>query len=119
MTVYIQDIVDTVRLPRRDPHETHPAPVLVTFAKQYIREGLLRKKNRLATEDRYGSIFINPEETREVRKRKAFYQRVAFLAKQDDKEVAYRHNWISMMTVFSALMKCTKSQRNTVQKTSS
>ena len=94
MTVYIQDITDKVRLPRRDPHEKRPAPVLVTFAKQYIREGLLRKKNSLATIERFSSIFINPDETPEVRKRKAFFRRVAFIAKQDGKEVTYRHNWI-------------------------
>ena len=31
-----------------------------------------------------------------MRKRKAFYRRVAYLAKQDSKEVTYRHNWISI-----------------------
>ena len=48
------------------------------------------------TNDCFSSIFINPDETPEVRKRKAFFRRVAYLAKQDSKEVTYRHNWISI-----------------------
>ena len=96
MTIYNQDIVDVVRLPRRDPHATRPPPILVSFAKQHVREGLLRKKYRLASKDRFNMVFINPDETEEVRKRKGFYRRVATLAKNDSKEVTYRHNWISI-----------------------
>ena len=96
MTIYTQDIMDIVRLPCRDPLSTCPTPVLVTFSRQHIREGLLCKKKRLALNDRFNKIFINPDETPDVRKRKAFYRRVAFLAKPDSKEVTYRHNWISI-----------------------
>ena len=94
MTIFTQDIADITRLPRRDPLSTRPAPVLVTFTKHCHREGLLRKKFKLALTQTYSSIYINPDESPEARKRKAYYRRVAALAKQDAKEVSYRHNWI-------------------------
>ena len=94
MTIYTQDILDISRLPRRDPKSTRSPPVLVTFAKYYQRDGLLRKKNKLAFKDTYASIYINPDESAEAQKRKAYFRRVAALAKQDSKDVSFRHNWI-------------------------
>ena len=70
------------------------APVLITFAEYHVRSAILRKKFKLASIEKYASVFINMDEPIEVRRAKAIFRRIGYQARQDGRSVLLKDDWI-------------------------
>ena len=90
--IYKSDIEGLSRLPRRDRENKSPGPVLVTMTRAVLRDNILKNKAALMDDPDMTSVFINADETKEVRIAKSILRKTAYNAKQDNVEVEYRHN---------------------------
>ena len=90
--IYSSDIEGLSRLPRRDRENKTPGPVLVTMKRVVHRDSILKNKSALMDEPDMTGVFINADETKEVRIAKSILRKTAYNAKQDNIEVEYRHN---------------------------
>ena len=88
VVAYQSDFEDVVVMRRKDG-SSKPPPILVTFEQQHVRTAILRNNYK-----RYSTIFVNADEPMEVRRAKAVFRRVGYLAKQDGKTVQIRDDWI-------------------------
>ena len=66
----------------------------ITFDQLYVRSSLLRKKYKLAETEKYANVYINPDEPIETRRAKAIFRRIGYQARQKDKMVMIRDDWI-------------------------
>ena len=90
--IYKSDIEGLSRLPRRDRQNKTPGPVLVTMTRAVLRDNILKNKAALMDHPDMTGVFINADETKEVRIAKSILRKTAYNAKQDNVEVEYRHN---------------------------
>ena len=67
-----------------------PSPVVVTFVHAHLRDSILRNKVDLKGIERYKSVYVNPDEPLKVRRQKARFRRIAYLARLDGHTVSYR-----------------------------
>ena len=88
VTIYKRDIANISRIARRS--STAPGPVLVVFVQAHLRDSILRKKTDLKAIERYSKVYVNPDEPLEIRKQKAKFRRIAYLARLDGEVVSYR-----------------------------
>ena len=96
MILFRRDIVMTERLKRRNENDNRPAPLLVGFANARVHDDFLRKKRVLKGSERYDGIWINPDETLEVRKLKSIFRKIAYRVRQDGKEAYFNHESIKI-----------------------
>ena len=93
ITLYKRDISNISRIQRRptpDVEHPKPGPVVVNFVHAHLRDRILRKKIDLKDMAKYQEIYVNPDEPLEVRRQKARFRRIAYLARQDGLSVSYR-----------------------------
>ena len=79
--VFKSDVEDIFRMDRRDNSNKAPGPVLVTLTQISIRDG---RKN----------VYINADETVEVRRAKAILRKAARNARSSGKDVEMRHDHV-------------------------
>ena len=77
ITVYRRDIENIVRYKRCDETSTKPGPVNVTVSRIGLCDTILRKKNGLKDNDDTQGIYINADESFEVRKAKSTLRKVS------------------------------------------
>ena len=94
--VYKMDIVQVVRLRRRDANDQKPALMLVSFTHTHIHDSYLRNKHILKGNSKYDGIWINADEPMEVRRLKSRYRRIAYLARQEGETVYFNHQSITI-----------------------
>ena len=90
--IYKSDIEGLSRLPRRDRENRTPGPVLVTMTRAVLRDNILKNKAALMEDPDMTGVFINADETKEVKIAKSILRKKAYNAKQDNVDVEYRHN---------------------------
>ena len=90
--IYKSDIEGLSRLPRRDRENRTPGPVLVTMTRAVLRDNILKNKAVLMNDPDMTGVYINADETKEVRIAKSILRKTAYNAKQDNVDVEYRHN---------------------------
>ena len=61
-----------------------------------LRDNILKSKWALMEDPDMSGIFINADETKEVRIAKSILRKTAYNAKQDGIEVEYRHNKVKI-----------------------
>ena len=91
--LYKRDISNITRISRRSTaagDRPKPGPVVVTFVHAHLRDAILRNKVDLNVIQRYKSVYVNPDEPLDVRRQKARFRRIAYLARQDGHVVSYR-----------------------------
>ena len=94
MTIYKRDITIAVRLRRRDSRDKRPGPVLVGFYHIYPRDNILKKRGSLKGSMQFGDVWVNADETMEVRKLKSEFRRIAYHARLVGEEVHFNHESI-------------------------
>ena len=94
--VYKQDITQVLRLKRRDPKDPKPPPMMVSFAQTHVRDSYLRNKHKLKDNPKYDQIWINADETMEVRRLKSKFRRIAYLARNNGETVYFNHQCITI-----------------------
>ena len=94
--IYKSNIECLTRLPRRDSENKTPGPVLVTMKRAVLRDNILKNKLTLMEDPDMSGVFINTNETKEVRIAKSILRKTAYKAKQDGIEVEYRHNKVKI-----------------------
>ena len=94
--IFACDIEAVNRLGRSDTATTRPQPVRVTLDQNYMRDNVLRRKSKLATKEKFSSIFINADEPADVRRIKGVFRRIAYKARNQGKEVTFRNDWIQI-----------------------
>ena len=94
--VYRSDIESIKRLERRDTTNKAPGPVIVTFNRISVRDGILKKKIYLRRIEGMNEVYINADNTVEVRRTRAFFRRVARSAREDGEIVELRHSHIKI-----------------------
>ena len=92
--LYKKDITTLVRLGRKEASDNRPGPVLVGFERSYPRDKILKKKGMLKGSRVFSEIWINADETIEVRKLKSKFRRVAYRARQIGEQVYFNHESI-------------------------
>ena len=90
--VYKSDIEDIFRMERRDNTNKAPGPVMVTLTRISLRDGILKKKLNLRYIDGMKDVYINADETVEVRRSKAILRKAARNARLNGEEVELRHD---------------------------
>ena len=93
VTLYKRDISNITRIPRRQAPsgpQSNPGPVVVTFVHAHLRDAILRKKVDLKDLEKYSTVYVNPDEPLDIRRQKARFRRIAFLARRDGHQVSYR-----------------------------
>ena len=96
LILYLRDIVMTDRLKRRNENDNRPAPLLVGFANARVHDDFLKKKRILKGSERYDSIWINPDESLEVRKLKSIFRKIAYRVRQDGQQAYFNHESIKI-----------------------
>ena len=76
-----------VRLNRRDEKDVCPGPVIATCSRIFHRDSIITKKRALRNIPALSQVFINADETLQVRRAKAILRRAAFIAPGDGEEV--------------------------------
>ena len=94
--VYKQDIVQIMRLRRRDAQDPKPPPLLVSFVHPHVRDSFLRNKHTLKGNQKYNQIWINADEPMEIRRLKSRFRRIAYLAKLKGEMVHFNHQSITI-----------------------
>ena len=89
--LYKRDISNISRIVHRQTigGRTNPGPVVVTFVHAHLRDMILRNKVNLNGMDKYKSIYVNPDEPMDIRRRKAKFRRIAYLARLNGQTVSY------------------------------
>ena len=94
--VYLRDIVIASRLRRREVNNRKPPPVLVTFVHPHLRDAFLRNKHRLKPNQTYKDVWINADEPFEIRRLKAEFRRIAWIARGKGQDVYFNHRSITI-----------------------
>ena len=94
--VYKRDITNVTRLRRRDSSDPKPPPLLVSFNQSHVRDSYLRNKYKLKGNPKYDQIWINADETMEVRRLKSRFRRIAYLARRNGETVYFNHQSITI-----------------------
>ena len=95
-TLYRRDIVYVTRLRRRDSRDDRPPPLLVGFSHVFIRNNFLKNKRQLKSSPRYGHIWINADETIEIRRRKSEFRKIAYKARENGESAYFNHEYIKI-----------------------
>ena len=82
VTLYRNEIEYITRYKRRADSDMKPGPVLVTITRTLLRNNILKKKRGLLQVEGMGSIFINADETLEIRRAKSMLRKVARITQQ-------------------------------------
>ena len=93
VTVFMRDIPNVSRISRcQTPAgaRPNPGPVVVTFVHAHLRDAILRKKEDFNGIEKYRMVYVNPDEPLDVRRQKARFRRIAYLARLDGHRVSYR-----------------------------
>ena len=90
--VFNCEIEQVLRMPRRDNQNKKPGPVLITLSRTLLRDSFLRKKSELMKCTGMEEIFVNADESIEVRRAKSFLRKASFNAKCLGETVEFRHN---------------------------
>ena len=96
LILYKKDITTVVRLKRRDTNDPRPGPVLVGFDHRYPRDKILKTKGMLKNSMRFNEVWINADETMEIRKRKSEFRRIAYHARLVGEQVYFNHESIKI-----------------------
>ena len=91
--LYKRDISNITRINRRPDSSgdrSKPGPCVVTFVHAHLRDAILRKKVALKKMEKYKMVYVNPDDTLDVRRQKARFRRIAYLARHDGHIVTYR-----------------------------
>ena len=92
--LYKRDISNVTRIARRPVaaggKRSNPGPVVVTFVHAHLRDAILRNKVDLKGILRYKSVYVNPDEPLDIRRQRARFRRIAYLARLDGQTVSYR-----------------------------
>ena len=99
VTVYLNEIEYVVRMSRRDQSNAKPGPVLVTLTRVVIHDMILKKKKNLGNITGFESVFVNADETIEVRRAKSFIRKASFNAQQAGEKVEFRHDRVTINDV--------------------
>ena len=94
VTLYKSEIEYITRFKRREGSVKRPGPVLVTISRIVVRDNILCKKNVLKDMEGKEGIFINADETLDVRRAKSTLRKVARITKQQGIEIEFRHDRI-------------------------
>ena len=81
---------------RRDENNKQPGPVLVTITRVVLKDNMLCYKGKLSSYKGMEKIFINADESIEIRRAKSFLRKAAYDAKQQGDDMVFRHNRISI-----------------------
>ena len=100
ITLYKQEIETIVRYTRRDDSSPNPGPVNVTVSRVVLRDTILRKKNGLKDIKSMEHIYINADESFEVRKAKSILRKVAKTVKDLDLPKEIRHDRILLDNIW-------------------
>ena len=71
LILYMRNFTLVSRLKRRNMHDKRPGLVLVCFIHAYIRDKFLRQKKDLKASEHYSDIWIEADETLDVRQLKS------------------------------------------------
>ena len=96
MKVYGDEIENVLRMPRRDVKNLTPGPVLLTLSRIVLHDNILRRKGDLAKYPEFKQIFINADESIEVRRAKSFLRKASYNAKRLGDVVIFRHNQVTI-----------------------
>ena len=77
-------------------NDPKPPPLLVSFAQSHVRDSYLRNKYKLKGNPKYDRVWINADETMEVRRLKSKFRRIAYLARNDGETVYFNHQSITI-----------------------
>ena len=94
--VFNCEIEQVLCMPRRDNQNKKPSPVLITLSRTLLRDSFLRKKSDLMKCTGMEEIFVNADESIEVRRAKSFLRKASFNAKRLGETVEFRHNRITI-----------------------
>ena len=94
VTVFPAEIEEVLRMSRRDPNDSRPGPVLVTFARVVLRDAIISKKRRLLDIPGLSTVFINADEPLHIRRAKAILRKAAYIAHNRGDDVEARHDRI-------------------------
>ena len=95
VTIFKRDISNITRISRRVPSvagakRQNPGPVVVVFVHTHLRDAILRNKIDLKDMEKYRKVYVNPDDSFEVRRQKSHFRRIAYLARMDGQTVSYR-----------------------------
>ena len=96
VTVYAKEVEQVIRMSRRDENNKKPGPVLLTLTRIVLRDTILKKKGGLIRVTGGDKVFINADESPEVRKAKSFLRKAAYHAKRMGENVLFKHNCVSI-----------------------
>ena len=94
--VYGNEIESVMRMPRRDPTNVTPGPVLVSLSRIVLHDNILQKKGDLAKCTEMKRVYINADESIEVRRAKSFLRKASYNAKRLGEIVIFRHNQVTI-----------------------
>ena len=80
--VYREEIVQVIRMSRRDPGNSKPGPVLVSLSRIVLRDSILKHKRDLYKCAGFDGVFVNADESIEVRRAKSFIRKASFNARK-------------------------------------
>ena len=96
VTMYKRDIELITRYKRRDETSKKPGPVNVTIALVGLRDNILRKKRDLFGVPEMAEVFINADETLEVRRAKSTLRKVSKTVKTMGDPIVIKHDRIQI-----------------------
>ena len=95
VTLYKRDISNISRIARRPGSgRLNPGPVVVVFVHTHLRDAILKKKVDLKGIEKYQSVYVNPDESLDIRRQKSRFRRIAYLARLDGQTVSFRSDSI-------------------------
>ena len=94
VVLFASEIEMVVRLKRRDERDVRPGPVVATFARIVHRDGIIMKKRGLMDIEGLTQVFVNADESLQVRRAKAMLRKAAFIARTEGAGVEARHDRI-------------------------
>ena len=94
--VYGEEIESVFRMPRRDERNVKPGPVLVTLSRIVIRDSILKKKSDLFKCAGMEQVFVNADESIEVRRAKSFLRKASYNARRQGEMVLFKHNQVTI-----------------------
>ena len=96
VTLYAKEVEQVVRLNRRDENDKRPGPVVATLSRAILRDNVLKKKGGLCKVTGMDQVFVNADETLEIRKAKSFLRKAAYNAKRLGEVVQAKHNQVTI-----------------------
>ena len=94
--VYAKEVEQVLRMNRRDETNKKPGPVLLTLARNVLRDTILKKKGNLGNTPGFDGVFINADEPFEVRRAKSFLRKAAYHGRKQGENVLFQHNQLTI-----------------------